>query len=628
MYQICTELETLKKNYDTSIKIVDGLPFRQKDVIRMIEHYSNSKYLNGQKDELGRDKPFYNIVNAMCDVENAAKDIDTKDIGVTSDDGQHYTESFLMSKDIYEWMKAVNFAKTLNDMRDAHTRYGSLLVKKVEKEEEDGSIRVNVEIPEWKNTITDQIDIKGGGIAEVHYMTPKQLLDMEEWDQAEIKKIVKKNAENGSSHRIPVYEVRGDFPLSCIKELEGKKVTPSSRYKYTYQLWYLAGEPKAQEEQGGENNGGISSELVPLYWENDTERVYKYLARKKKSGRDFGVGVIEEGEEAQVGTNDAVLKQSRAMAYTTKVIGQTASRKLKGRNMLTEVDDGQILETEDKKPITSLNLLPAGGLGQYGSLIQQWYAQFEKTTSAYAAQRGEAPPSGTPFRLQAAVLQQSGNVFQDLQEELGIFVTEIFEDWIMPHLAKQLNKEHILAHEFTMQELKEIDKNFSRYHANEKAKELILSGQIVTPEEYAEFQQASIETIGQTKAQRFLQVPKDYYKKFKAKITVNVTGEQRNKAAVLESLINIMTVYAKNPAIAQDPVLTQIFMKIVELSGAGISPVSLMGAISEQAKMLEKQQAMAATEAAAAAGAEDTRGGGPAGPGLSLAASGGAQATA
>ncbi len=49
----------------------------------------------------------------MCDVENAAKDIDTKDISVTSDDGEHYTESFLMSKDIYEWMKEVNFAKTL-----------------------------------------------------------------------------------------------------------------------------------------------------------------------------------------------------------------------------------------------------------------------------------------------------------------------------------------------------------------------------------------------------------------------------------------------------------------------------------------------------------------------------------
>ena len=131
--KIGEELSLIKRNYVTSINIVTGLTFKQRDLITVIEFYSNSRYLNGMKDELGRDKPFYNIVNAICDVENAAKDIDTKDITVTSDDPQHYTEAFLMSKDIYQWMKKVNFGKTLNDMRDTHTRYGSLLVKKVMK---------------------------------------------------------------------------------------------------------------------------------------------------------------------------------------------------------------------------------------------------------------------------------------------------------------------------------------------------------------------------------------------------------------------------------------------------------------------------------------------------------------
>ena len=140
-YSICAELELINKNYNTPIDIVDGLSFKQKDLIRVIEFYSNSKYLNGQTDELGREKPFYNIINAMCDVENAAKDIDTKDIQATSDDGQHYIESFLLAKDLYEWMKDVSFGKTLNKMRDAHTRYGSLLVKKVMGKDEDGELK-------------------------------------------------------------------------------------------------------------------------------------------------------------------------------------------------------------------------------------------------------------------------------------------------------------------------------------------------------------------------------------------------------------------------------------------------------------------------------------------------------
>src|SRR3990167_7213968 len=161
-YSICTELQLINENYNTAINIVDGLTFRQKDLIRTIEYYSNSKYLNGQLDELGREKPFYNIINAMCDVENAAKDIDTKDITATSDDGQHYVESFLLTKDLYEWMKKVSFGKTLNNMRDIHTRYGSLLVKKCFEADEDGEKILKLEMPEWKNVVTDQIDIANG----------------------------------------------------------------------------------------------------------------------------------------------------------------------------------------------------------------------------------------------------------------------------------------------------------------------------------------------------------------------------------------------------------------------------------------------------------------------------------
>src|SRR3990167_8993209 len=223
-YSICTELQLINENYNTPINIVEGLTFNQKKLIRTIEYYSNSKYLNGQTDELGREKPFYNIINSMCDVENAAKDIDTKDVQATSDDGQHYVESFLLSKDLYEWMKEVSFAKTLNDMRDAHTRYGSLLVKRVTKKDEDGNKVLTIEIPEWKNTITDQVDIAGGPVVECHYMTLQEIMEKESWDQDRISELMGMIKGNGYARRLPVYEVRGYFPVSFIKELEKQTV--------------------------------------------------------------------------------------------------------------------------------------------------------------------------------------------------------------------------------------------------------------------------------------------------------------------------------------------------------------------------------------------------------------------
>ena len=174
---------------------------------------------------------------------------------------------------------------------------------------------------------------------------------------------------------------------------------------------------------------------------------------------------------------------------------------------------------------------------------------------------------------------------------MGIFITEIFEDWIMPYLRTKLTKEHILSYDFSPEELKEIDKNFSTRQANEKAKEMILSGKLVTPEEFDAWINGADEFIKQTKGKRFIEIPKNFYKDLQAKVTINVTGEQRNKAATLESLTNILTTVASNPALTQDPVLSQVLMKILELSGAGISPVDISSAISEKNKQQEQLQA-------------------------------------
>ena len=240
------ELSLIKQNYSKTIQLIAGggstivgqkssvpLLFSQKGQINTIEFYTNSKYLNGQRDELSREKPFYNILNGMCDVENAAKDLDTKDISVMSDDGNHYLESFLLSKDIQVWMKETSFAKFLNDMRDVHTRYGSVLVKKVIKEQDDGSKVLSLELPEWKNVMTDQVDIINSPIVEIHYMTASQLAKQTEWNQDAIKRVLKKLKGLGSNKRVPIYEIRGEFSQSIYLNAEGKQYIPSYETKYS-----------------------------------------------------------------------------------------------------------------------------------------------------------------------------------------------------------------------------------------------------------------------------------------------------------------------------------------------------------------------------------------------------------
>jgi hypothetical protein len=65
-YKIFSEIDYIKTSYQGSrLEKISGLYRSQYQVIKMCEYYSSSRYMGktGNKDPLGREKPFYNIVN-------------------------------------------------------------------------------------------------------------------------------------------------------------------------------------------------------------------------------------------------------------------------------------------------------------------------------------------------------------------------------------------------------------------------------------------------------------------------------------------------------------------------------------------------------------------------------------
>lgn len=113
--------------------------------------------------------------------------------------------------------------------------------------------------------------------------------------------------------------------------------------------------------------------------------------------------------------------------------------------------------------------------------------------------------------------------------------------------------------------------------ANEKIKEMIMNDHYPTQEEY----QAIMESEKILGVKRYLEMPDNYFDDIEAKVTIDPTGEMRNKQAILTSLSTIMgdVVKSFNPqtgtfGVFDDPRLAKIFNTIVELSGAGISPAS------------------------------------------------------
>jgi len=559
-HPIIQELEQQKKDYDTDVEIVPGFKWNQKTTLEMIEHYSNSRYyLSGQTDDMGREKPFYNIVNANVDVSVVATDISRKDIRVKARDPQDWDKSFLLEKEVQEWMRVQDFAKKLNEMNETRARYGGVLVKKIEK---DGELKL--EVPAWKNLITDQIDIEDGVIVETHFMTPLQLnRKRDSWDNIdEAIERAEEESDKSPQGQATVFEITGEFPETFDDSVEDPDPT-----KYKLMKFFVAGEDDQKQ--------------VVLWSEELKDRQYKYLSWKNRPGRSLGVGVVEEGEEAQVWINDTKQREKEAMELGSKTIFATDSKGLEN-NILTDMDNGYIVRLDEGDQFNQVNTL-TNALPQFDALVNSWFQQFENASSVTDAQRGDTPPSGTPFRLQQLVLQQTASMFDYRKQEMGIFLQEIFKDWVIPHLKKKIKRQHILRSDLTAQELKTLDKNFRTRRANDIIVDKVINNPSeVTREKYEELQN-NIDLLLKAEGEdRFFNIPDKYLDDVEGDIIINITNEQREKQAILESLSNIFTTVSQtfDPNTGefralQDPTMSNLFGRIIEASGVGISPVEL-----------------------------------------------------
>jgi len=554
---IFKEINEIVSSYaDKSVQIVDGLFYNQYQVLKKIEYYWNSAYINGKNDELGRIKPFYNISKFRVNVATRATDLDVKDVRITSDNKNDRVRSMLLNHELKNWFKEADFSKLLNDWGKTRSKYGGVLVKKCTEDDE-----LEIELVEWKNVITDQTDIENGVIIEVHYMSPSELSKkMDVWSNVpEAMKLATKsrgmkgNKDEATEKRIPIYEVHGEFPQTYNPEISQEDADPNV---YERMIFIVA--------------GSDTSKQVLLWSDKEDENPYRYLAWDSVSGRGLGIGIVEDGFEAQMWTNDAVIAEKNVMDLAGKVFVKTNSKQL-GNNILTDMETGQVLEMEDGADASLLNLAPSS-LPQFQNTVERWNTQYERATNTFEAVTGETLPSNTPLGSVAIQSAQASSFFDYRREEAGIFWVEVLTDWVVPYLIKKINKEHILSSEFSPDELKIIDTAFSNYETNNRVKESILSGKIVTSEEYDKAIDAFSQFIGQDGKRRYIDIPKDYFKDYEDDVTIDITGESRNKQATLQTIDNIMSKIS-NPALLQDPNFMGLLNEQIELSGINFIPV-------------------------------------------------------
>lgn len=570
----------VRKSFDdyknSTLTITEGVVVNMYEKLNTIEHMKNSLFIDNTNDENGKPKHYYNITDRIRANQKSAEDIDTKDATIDTDTAKYYYQSFLLSKYNQLWMKKARIGTFLNDFVETRGDYGGVLVRKRETADD-----LHLEVVDWHSVACDPTDIQNGSKVILRYMTPKELIDMSKskggvYDDDMVHEAI----ENGLSTSRNELGETDTTPTGYIPVYEIEAVLPARMFdqeadEYDYRLYYCITANSERTEVTEEKMEVDSGSC--LFFEELEKSNFKYKEYNARAGArsTLGIGTIEKSMEGQKNTNFVINEQRKALELAGKVTLQTADRGFSGKNV-TKVDHGTIFKVGS--PLSQVNMTPSA-MGFYQELFENWGRQVDGANSTHAINTGEKTPSNMSYRLGATLNQEANSPFSQKREEAALFLEDIWREWVIPFLIKQIKKDKKISQKFTSEELIAIDNSTAAWYADQKAIYDYLNGKFddLAPEERllalnearAELENEYKTKLKATKDKRTITFPDDYFPEgVEYEFNIPITNEQKQKDVYFEAMSNILQTYLANPQVRKDPVARSIFNSIMEVSGA------------------------------------------------------------
>lgn len=563
--------------------------FSQYENIEKIDAYLNSKHISGSTDSMGREKPFFNIVTGAVNIWYRATDIDRKNIRIKATKSKDYIGAFLATIHLQEWMKKEAIGTFLNEWGRALARYGSAVVKFVEK-----GGRLHAEVVTWNRLISDTVDFENNPKIEKLFLTPAQLRANKFYDQdvvtgllsaVEARETIGGEKKDNKSDYIEVYELHGNLPISYLKDEYDEEDE-----EYFVQQMHVVSFVKNKET--GEYDDYC------LLKGKEARDPYMITHLIKEDGRSQGIGAVEHLFEAQWMSNHTAKSIKDQLDLASKLIFQTADGSFVGMNALSNIETGDILIHEADHPLTQINnnSHDITSLQSYG---QQWQNLAKEITSTPDSISGNTMPSGTAYRQVAILNQESHSLFEIMTENKGLAIEEMMRKFIIPFLKKQMDTTEEISATLEAHDITKLDTMFINAELVRRQNKLIKDamfadngrgGEIAQPFD-VEAERAKIQAeLGEQGNQRFIKpsaIPtktwKEVFKDLEWDVEVEVTNEQSDKEAVMTTLTTVLQTIGGNPMILQDPNMKMLFNKILEITGA-VSAIELSATATNQPK--------------------------------------------
>ena len=563
--------ELVRKNetdyINGQIQLSKYVTFSQYENIERIDAYSNSKHISGDTDSLGREKPFFNIVTAAVNIWYRATDIDRKNIRIKSTKFANVLFAFVATLKLQEWMRKAKFGVFLNEWGRALAKYGSAVVKFV-----DLGDNLIAEVVPWNRLISDTVNFRSNPKIEKFYLTEGELKNNPNYDKKQVEDLIankstRKNQDgqqkDNKSDYFEVYEVNGYFPRAYrTGEEKDKEIYEEQLFVMSFQL---------KDDSDDEYDDYC---LFKGKKEKDNFMITHLI---KEDGREQSIGAVEHLFDTQWMQNHSVKAIKDQLDLASKLIYQTADGNFVGQNVLTSLENGDILIHAPNAPLSLINNT-SHDVGSLKTLADMFYLNGQRITGTTDAISGQNMPSGTSYSLGQMLNNESHDLFEIMTENKGLAIVEMMTEFIIPHLKTKLDTKEEIAEILSEENIQYIDSIFipneARRRVNKQKAEEIFNGLIASPADYQAEEEKIKSELGQLGNQRFIKPDEldektwnDVLKDIEWEIEVVVTNEGTDKKATLQTLTTVLQTIASNPAVLQDPNMKMIFNKILEETG-------------------------------------------------------------
>jgi hypothetical protein len=241
------------------------------------------------------------------------------------------------------------------------------------------------------------------------------------------------------------------------------------------------------------------------------------------------------------------------------------------KNVLTDLLDGDVIVSKSE-----IGLIPTEirGLADYKDEIERIENKCNHLCNTFEVVTGENLPSGTSALLGKQMSSSATKLFEYIRQNMGLFIEDVFNEWLLPSFTESLDTEHTLELLDT-EDLKVYYEARKRMVQYEAIKKFILSNENFPSPEQVELV-GNIAKDQLTKMPKQLLVEKGTYEledMLHYRLKVIVTGENDAKKQNIETLSTMTQTAMANPQALQDPRVMKLMALTLEESG--FSPLQL-----------------------------------------------------